>query len=611
MLPEEKSAPPTRGTSSAARKIVWLLAATGLALSPVLLADFIRLDDQVHLLENAQLRKVSLSGLAAFWTKPYFGLYIPVTYTVWWGLAVLGGLFGELEKQAWLFHAFNLALHLANAVLVFATVRVLLRRGRPEAPPPGDGAGESADRDDEIALIAALFFALHPVQVESVAWVSEMKGELAALFGLLGVWWWHRSRARLPSVGVFVAFFVAFLVAAMLSKPTALVFLAIPFLIDRILFARTWKESARAPLLAGVPLLALTFVTMHAQPDSDQDFIATVWQRPIVAADAVAFYVFKALVPFPLALDYGRTPRAVLDHASRGGLAGSALLSLVGVGAVVWALLRPPAPGPARRGQALVLGGWAIFVVSMAPVLGLIPFEFQSVSTVADRYLYVPLFGASLLVAGLLVRLGAAGRPRRIAAAPLLVYAALGFHQAGLWRSTESLFTHTVAVNPSSYLGPFCIGDDLMRTGRLAEAVDWLRRSVSSNPDYLSAALNLGAALTRQGEPDAAIEVYESQLARNPSTTGARASGVAALHNNLALLLAQSGQEDAGVAHLRKAVEIFPGALNAHLNLGNYALENHRYADAIAEFETALSLSPGNPTIAERLALARQGAAQP
>src|SRR5215831_18783988 len=130
MTPQQKS--------SAVRSILLLLTITALALSPVLFADFIRLDDYGHLFENPQLRRMSVAGLAGLWTKSYFNLYIPITYSVWWVLAVIGSLFGELRQDAWFFHAFNLAIHLLNVALVFSVVRLLMRVGRQDTAAKDD-----------------------------------------------------------------------------------------------------------------------------------------------------------------------------------------------------------------------------------------------------------------------------------------------------------------------------------------------------------------------------------------------------------------------------------------------------------------------------------------
>jgi len=574
--------------------LLFLVPVTALALAPVLFASFIRLDDYSHLFENPQLRRMSVSGLTALWAKSYFNLYIPVTYSVWWALMMVGSLFGELQKSPWIFHSFNLAIHLANVTVAFFVVQTLIRIGRRHTRAKDDVI------DNGIALVSALFFALHPVQVESVAWVSELKGELAALFGLLGLLWHLRSNKR--------ALTAVFFTAAMLSKPSAIVFPGIVFVIDRILFQKNLAKSAIAPALYGVPLLILAIVTKHLQPDSEQDFIPTLAQRLVVASDAISFYVSKVLVPFPLAVDYGRTPELVLGTLSPLWLGYSILLSAAGVTAVLWVLFRPSPSARVEPWLSLVSCGWAIFIVSILPVLGLIPFGFQNFSTVADHYLYVPLLGASVIVAGVLVRFRTSSLSRYIAAAPLLVFTALSVQQAWLWRSTETLFAYTLKINPKSYLGSFCIGDELMRSGRLDEAIEWLEKSHTIKPDYLTATLTLGMAFTHSGEPGKAVDLYNATLGTNPSIVGARAKSVASIHNNLGMLLLQAGLTEAGVEHIKQAVAIFPRGVNAHLNLGNVAFAEQRYADAVTEYETALSLSPDNPGIEQRLGMARERA---
>ncbi len=571
-----------------------LVALTALALSPALFADYIRLDDYRHILENPNLRTVSPRGLAAFWAKPYFGLYIPVTYSVWWVVAAVGHAAGTLKQNAWLFHALNLVFHLVNAALVFLVVRTLLRAGRDKLP----ALGESASRT--VSLLAALCFSLHPLQVESVAWVSEFKGLLSATLGLLGTWRYYRSPKKVLTATLFVA--------AVLAKPSAIVFPGVLLIVDRILLGKGLKESAKAPALLALLLLPLVFVTKLLQPNLNLDFVPSVSQRFAVAADAFAFYLRKLVFPFPLALDYGRSPRYVLDHVHGGQTALFALLFLAGVAAAVYALARPRRSQSAPGWRALLACGWAIFLWSIVPVLGLIPFEFQDFSTVADHYLYVAIFGASLMVAAILVRFRASAKSTGLSIAVVFVFAGLSFQQARLWRSTESLFGHTLTVNPRSYLSYYSIAAELMEAGKVDQAIAENARSLAINPDYLYADVALGVGLIQKGNYQGAVDHYLSVLAKSPSFAGKRAPLVASIHNNLGMALHQIGRDAEGTAHFRRAVEVDPQSVNGHMNLGNAAFNDKRYLDAIPEYEIALVLSPGNPEIEHQLGLARRGA---
>ncbi len=573
------------------RALALLLAVTALVFSPVLLADFIRLDDHSHLFNNPRLQPASFAGLVELWSKPYFNLYIPITYSAWWLLAMVGGL---TRQSAWLFHALNLTIHLGNAALVFLLMRTLLRARREPASP---GAGTAA-------WLAALVFAVHPLQVESVAWVSELKGLLSMMFGLLGLLWHCRAGHR----GVIALFFVA----AMLAKPSAIVFPGILFLIDRILLGKSLRQSVFMPALTGVLLLPFVLWTKALQPDLNLDFLPSLGQRLLVAADALAFYLRKVLWPYPLVVDYGRSPKFVLDHVPGWQWGLSSVLALAGLLLAVKALVRPRAraagSGVEIPWSSFVLCGWSLFLLSVAPVLGLVPFGFQQFSTVADHYLYVPLLGLSLVVAGLLLRLRAHKNAPRVALALLALLGALAFVQASYWRSTESLFTRTLQVNPHSYLGAFSIGDEHLRAGRPEPSVPWFQKSLAINPDYLEAQISLGMAWAHLGQMDSAIEHYDAVLARNPSTAGVRARSVASLHNNLGMVLLQVGREDEAAGHFRAAVRIYPRSLNAHLNLGNMAMAHGRYPEATAEYEKAHALNPRNPGIRQRLDLARRSA---
>jgi tetratricopeptide (TPR) repeat protein len=564
-----------------------LLALTAVVFSPVLLADFIRLDDHSHLFNNPHLHRRSLDGLLSFWSKPFFNLYIPITYSAWWLLTMVGGL---SRQSAWLFHALNLTIHLVNAGLVFLLLRTLMRVRQ---EPASQGT-------DKVALLAAFVFALHPVQVESVAWVSELKGVLSMMFGLLGLLSYFRSEKRvMPGV---------FFLAAMLAKPSAIVFPGVAFLLNRVLLGKSLRPSALMPAIYGVLLLPFVFWTKALQPDLNLDFVPTFWQRLVVAADAFAFYLRKVLLPYPLVVDYGRSPKSILDQLPVWQIALSALLLLAGLALLVKALLRPRR-SPTEAWPSLVLCGWSIFLLSIAPVLGLIPFGFQQFSTVADHYLYVPLLGISLVVAGLLLRLRGSVHAPRVVMAVVALFAGLSFVQARHWRSTETLFTRTLQTNPRSYLGAFSIGDEYLRGERRPEiSLPWFQKSLAINPDYLEPQISLGMAWVQTGNIDAAIDHYNAVIARNPSTVGTRARSVASLHNNLGMLLLQAGREDEAIEHFRTAIQIHPRSLNAHLNLGNLAMAKGRYRDAIAEFEKALELNPNNPGIEQRLGLARQGA---
>lgn len=583
---------PRRAPAPAAAVAI-LLALTLLAFSPVLAAGFIRLDDYRHILENASLQRPSFSGLLRYWTQPYFGLFIPVTYSVWWATAAITQLFGPLQQSAWVFHALNLACHMVNAALVFLIVARLLRLAHADST-----ADSSEFQICAISLVAAALFAVHPAQVETVAWVAELKGLLSTMAGLLGIWSYYRFSRRGPTALLFIA--------AMLAKPSGIVFPGVLLLLNRVLLGKTAKESVTMPALLWVLSIPLVFMTKHLQPDLNMDFVPTAGQRLTVAADALAFYLGKLVFPFSLALDYGRSPRYVLGHVHGWKLAGELLLLAAGLTATVAALLRPRGRTGGRAWLSLVSCGCAVFLLSLGPVLGMVPFKFQDLSTVADHYMYVAILGASLAVAGLGLRLRGRRALLGIATAVLLVSSALALRQSTYWKSTETLFEHTLTVNQHSYLAQYSIGADLIDRGRLDEGIERCTKSLALNPSYLYAQVALGTAWIQKGQFQKAIDHYLSVLGENPSFVGKRAALVSSMHNNLGMALHQVGRHDEGTAHFRSAVEVDPKSANGHLNLAKAEFNARRYLDALAEYEKALALSPSDPAIERQVAVARR-----
>jgi hypothetical protein len=573
-----------------ARLFAILVSLTALAFSPVLVAGYIGLDDPTHILENPGLRKLSLGGLLGFWTAPYFSLYIPVTYSLWWLVALVAHLFGTLSQTAWLFHALNLSLHLANACLVFLLLRMLLLLRTKDSAQPGA-------RASGVALLAALFFALHPVQVETVAWISECKGALSLLFELLGLWSYYR---RSPKYITGVCF-----VLAMLSKPTAIVAPAILLLVDRILLGRPLKESARLPLLLWLLLLPLVLLTKHLQPDLDMDFVLAFSQRLYVAMDALGFYASTLVAPVGLALDYGRSPDYVLAHGGGWRLALSLLVLLAALAIPGEAILRAR---PRRVWYSFVACGWSVFVLSLVPVLGLVPFTFQVFSTVADHYLYGPLVGAALMLTGVLTYFRADSKGLGLVVAPLLLLAGLSFKQATRWSSTKTLFAHTFEINPRSFLGYHSLASDLFARGRWDEGIAQALKAVAIKPDYLPAQLSIGVAWIRKGDPETAIKYYDSVLVKRAGPVDNHGHLLAAIHNNLGLALEMVGRRAEGMVHFRMAIALSPKSFEGYRNLGHAALEEGQYLEAILQFEHALDLSPGNHGIEDQLTRARRGA---
>ncbi len=405
-----------------------LIGAVVVTYGRILSHDFVSWDDGLHVVENPHLNPVSLEGLLRLWKEPYFSLYAPLSYSLFAAEAWLAGLPQDEAKNAALspavFHAGSLLLHLACVVLVYRLL--LLMMTEYSALSTQYSVPSVAHRP--AACLGALLFALHPVQVESVAWISEQRGLLAALFSLLSLLAYLAFRAGCPDQhgasgwGYYVWATVAF-VMALLAKPSSACLPLLAAGLDLFVLHRSWRVS----VLALLPWLALAagmvLITQSEQPVSALSFVPPLWARPLIAGDALLFYLTKLVWPLDLGILYRRSPEYVMSQPWfwAGGLAISLLAATL-----AWSRFR----------AGLLAAGW--FVVVLSPVLGLAPFIHQRYSTVADRYAYLAMLGPAYLLAWWFTR-GPSWSKTAACAVMLLLCAALSFRQAGHWRDSMHL----------------------------------------------------------------------------------------------------------------------------------------------------------------------------
>ncbi len=319
--------PPVRSRPAAARRrraqrffppLVVALAVV-VVFGRTLQFDFVLYDDNFHITDNPHLAGPIWTGLARLWRAPYFGEYVPVTYTLFAAENWLAGQWLNSQRTA-VFHMFSVALHLAVAISVYGLLRRFVAGGW-------------------AAAAGALLFALHPLQVESVAWVSQQRGLLAALFGVWSIGLYLESTVataagqsrRLSRLAYFTA--TACLAAALLSKPSAVAIPLMALAIDCSGFGRSWRSIARALwpwfVLAG----GVAAVTKLQQPNAVIHDVAPLWARPLVAGDALAFYLAKFIWPISLCGDYGRSPAAIINS---GSVFWTWLVPLSVAAAIVW-----------------------------------------------------------------------------------------------------------------------------------------------------------------------------------------------------------------------------------------------------------------------------------
>ncbi len=449
-----------------------IVVVTAATFARVITCEFVSWDDPETIAANPRINTPTIAGVVYYWRNPAGGLYIPVTYTYWASLA-------EVGMSPRLYHAGSVLLHVAAALLVYAIARQLTA---------SDGA----------SCIGALLFALHPVQVESVAWASGAKDLLAGVFALATVDQFLRHAAKrqagvIDAVGDgkfhYGAALLCFAVA-ILAKPSVVVAPVIAVIVVRFRF----DVPLRSLVIRAAPMLLLAAACVawsRAAQDRFAQSDTPLWTRPLIAADAVTFYLGKLAWPADLRIIYGRTPRAVLDS----GAAHYAWV--VPVVVLTLALL-------VRRRTPWVLAGLMVFIVALLPVLGFMRFMFQIHSTVADHYLYLPMLGAAIAVAGL-VALRPSARVLATCGVLLALLAVASFQQIAHWRDSERLFARVLEYHPDSAFARGGLGRAYAEEGRYDDAAREFGAAVELSPTSRMARAQLAQALLLSGRYDAAV----------------------------------------------------------------------------------------------------------
>lgn len=574
---------PSRQEAQARQRFAWwalVLAALALAAYlPAYRAGFIW-DDDDYVTENSTLR--DLDGLGRIWSDVRsIPQWYPLVHTTYW-----------LEYHAWgLFapgyHVVNVLLHIAGAILL---ARVLTKLG---LLPPGP-------------LIAAGILALHPVHVESVAWVTERKNVLSTVFYLSAALAYLRYYEPLEQaetarpwrwcVVAFVLYLCALLSKSVTASWPAAFLLVVWWKTGRIRWRQVW------PLLpffaAGIVMGALTAWLERYKVGADgQEFSLSVLERLLVAGRVPWFYLQKLLIPYPLAFSYGRW---ALDLRSPWPYIYP-LATLVVI-LMLWLVRHRAGRGP--------LAAALFFLGTLAPVSGLFnvyPFRY---SFVADHFQYVASIGlivpAAIGLAWLAGRWHAAPAARLGATAAGLWMAALpvlAFIQCRSYRDLETLWRTTITRSPNAWLPQANLGFLLMQRGRNDEALGYLNRAVDLYANAYRPHSNLGDLHRSQGRPVAAERHYQRALAIEPDFAPAL--------TGLAELYLQTAREEEAMKLLARAVQSHPHDLNTRHKHAVALMRLGRTDQALAEFREAVRRGPADLNSQHNLGAAMVMAGRP
>ena len=507
-------------------------------------------DDAAHV-TRADLR--SWQGLWSIWSTPgATQQYYPLTHSLFW---LQHRLWGDVPFG---YHLVNIVLHAAAAALV---ALILYRLSVPGA------------------YFVAAIFALHPVQVESVAWVTEIKNTLSAVFYLGATIAWLRYKEKEGGTAYALAF-VLFILALCSKTVTA----TLPAALLLIQWWQRGRLEWRSDILPLGPFFILgaaaglyTVWVEHTLVGAEgAAFDLTFIERVLIAGRALWFYAGKLLWPVNLLFIYPRW--SVSQHEWWQYIYPAAALAAI---AVAWAL-RKESRGP--------MAGVLYFAGTLFPALGFFnvyPFQF---SFVADHLQYLACLGLIALAAGgtarLLKRRQLWNRPATNALC-IAVLATLGFltwRQSHVFGDVELLYRATLQGNPGSWMVHNNLAGVLIARGVMDEAAGHIQTALALKPDYAEARNNFGLWLASRGRIDEAIAQYRKALDIQPEYAEA--------HNNLAFLLVGRGQTDEAIAHYRRALEIDPSLTGAHYNLAETLTARGQMDEAVEHLRTALALKP-------------------
>jgi tetratricopeptide (TPR) repeat protein len=519
-------------------------------------------DDPLYLTENPHFRGFGADRLAWMFTTFRGSLYQPLT---WLSFAVDHALWAMNPAG---YHLTNVALHALNAALVYALALVLCRvDGRLDIRP-----------SRWAATAGALLFAVHPLRVESVAWVVERKDVLSGCFLLLSLLAYVRW-ARDANRSAYVASAVL-MACSLLAKAWAITLPAIMLVLDVHPLGRWSREPKRRLLLEKAPFAALALASivttvsalLYGGAAAPLERISVV-DRVLRAGSALALYAGKSIVPVNLSPLY-------VAHAPTAGTNAVALASLLaaaGVSIVLWRR---------RRTHPAVCAAWFSSLIVLAPVLGLAQAGLQ---VAADRFLYVASIPWAVVLGAAVGRVSSS-RPAAaaaVASAVIVSLAARAIDQSSAWRDTESLWTQAIRADPQNYAAYAYRGNARFRAFDLDGARRDFDESIRILPGFAPAFDGRGLVRSTRGDAAGAIADYERALTLDPHIEGTRV--------RRGLVRLAQGDAHAALADFEEEARLYPSSADAVVNRGVARLRLGEVAAAIADFERALVMDPLRP----------------
>jgi tetratricopeptide (TPR) repeat protein len=548
---------------------------------------FVNFDDGLYVYENPQVKQgLTLSGIVWMFSHEACRFYHPLTMTSLMLDSQVHGL------NAGGYHLTNVLLHATNAILLFLVLRRMMglcSDKRVKATATQAGTLWTS------AFVAAVF-AVHPLHVESVAWVAERKDVLSGLFFMLTLWAYTRyveqSKVQSPKFRGFYGLALLLFALGLMSKPMLVTVPFVLLLLDYWPLERLTLNVSRKVLLSLVseklPFVLLSMAMCVATIVTQQEAIKPTIALPLSVRlghvlISYVTYVVQMIWPDKLAVFYTyRFDVPVWQVAGAGAL-------LLVITALTLGLI--------RKLPCLAVG-WLWYLGMLVPVIGFVQAGGQSH---ADRFTYLPQIGLYIAIAWAIRGWSWTtswrwhrqlfGGTALIVTGMLMVCA---WNQTAYWRDSETLWKHALACTTGNYTAQNYVADTLAEQGRSAEAMEHYQKALEINSHYPDANNNLGTVFLNQERLEEAAEHYRRALEANPSFADA--------HNNLGILLTKQDRTAEAIEHYQKAIKLNPNRAEFYNNLGNLLARQNQTTEAIEQFQKALEVEPDNAKVHYNLA---------
>jgi len=537
--------------------LILLLGVTAFALAPSLQNNFTNWDDNTHLTGNMRIRELSPAAIfRIFSTHNFFSYDQPLVELSF----ALEYHFFQLTPQ--IYHLNNLLIHLLNCILVFYLFL-------------------SLSKQLPVAFIGALLFGIHPLQVESVAWITERKNLLSSIFFLAAIISYLNyiggSRKRAYYLTLF------FFIISVLAKPLAVTLPPVLFLLD---YFRGRRFRFRV-IVEKIPFfLILALIVLLFDPgfggDTSGRMGKVLLEKPLAySMDTIrqtAFHLLKIVFPLHLSAIY---PQNIIRGAHVSPLIRSSPLWLIALIALIIY---------SKKYTRKIIFATLFFLITIMvtfPVTLLYPW------IAADRYTYLPAIGVFFLAATAFWKFyrreGSGGTARKILLCLSLLIIVISFttlsrERALVWKNSKTLWSDAIDKYPGIFLAHNNMGIILFQQGKIDEAISHYHQALLIMPSFTTAHFNLGIALARSGDWQGARDHYQQAILLNPDFAGARL--------NLGKILSERGNQEEAEFHYREAIRIDPNLALAHYNLANILHRQGDFREAVSHYRRALDLQP-------------------